>query len=130
MKRVIAAYCFKGKGKKHRVVVITSSTGRWIIPKGQVEDDLRNREVALEEAWEEAGIRGKLKGTMREFVVNRGGRALWKVFPVKIKTMADSWPEKKHRKRRLVRVEEALSLIDNADLRRALRKFAARYTDD
>ena len=126
MKTVIAAYCFKGRGKKHRMVVITSSTGRWIIPKGQVEDDLRNREVALEESWEEAGIRGKLKGAMREFVVDRGGKARWKVFPVKIRSLADSWPEKKRRKRRLVRVEEALSLIDNADLRRAVRKLGEK----
>ena len=47
-------------GDKNKLLLISSSTGNWIIPKGQMEKRLRNRNVAMEEAWEEGGIKGKI----------------------------------------------------------------------
>ncbi len=124
---IVAAYCYKGTGKKHRIVIVTSTTGRWIIPKGQVEEDLTNKEVALNEAWEEAGVKGTISGKSKKFLINRGGRILWKIYPVKISSLADDWPEKKLRKRRLLSPEDAASKFDNPDLAQAVLKLAKKY---
>jgi 8-oxo-dGTP pyrophosphatase MutT (NUDIX family) len=43
------------------VMVITSSTGkRWVIPKGLIEPDMTPQDSAAKEAWEEAGLLGKV----------------------------------------------------------------------
>ena len=126
MDTVVAAYCYEGKGEKHKVAVITSSTGRWIIPKGNVEKGMKNREVALMEVWEEAGIIGIISGKPREFIIDRGGIALWKVYPVKIRRKVDEWPESKHRKRKMVALGEAVRMIDDEDLAAAVKKFGKK----
>jgi 8-oxo-dGTP pyrophosphatase MutT (NUDIX family) len=126
MNTVIAAYCYKGEGKKRKILLITSTTGRWIVPKGQKEKDRKNREVALLEAWEEAGVVGEITGGSKEFYINRGSLALWKFYPIKIIELADRWPEKKIRDRRLVSAEKAELMIDNIDLSNAVSKLAIK----
>ncbi|WP_243663517.1 NUDIX hydrolase [Rhodothermus marinus] len=45
------------------VLLITSRTvGRWILPKGNVKRHQTPIEAALQEAYEEAGIRGRIDG--------------------------------------------------------------------
>ena len=45
------------------VLLITSrETGLWIIPKGWPHKGLSPHAVAVREAYEEAGLRGKIKG--------------------------------------------------------------------
>lgn len=127
MDTIVAAYCYKGKGEKHRIVLVTSTTGRWIIPKGQIEKDLTKKEVALDEAWEEAGIRGKITGKSKDFLIYRGGLILWKIYPVKINSLEDDWPEKKYRKRRLISPSDAARKIDNKDLTKAILKLAKKF---
>ena len=127
MKTVVAAYCWSGKGDNHRIALITSSTGRWIIPKGQVEKGMKNREVALLEVWEEAGIIGIISGKSREFIIDRKGLALWKIYPVKIRRLEEKWPEMNRRQRQLVTPEEAVNIIDDADLAAAVKKVAKKF---
>ncbi len=126
MKTIVAAYCYTGKGEKHRVAIVTSSTGRWIIPKGHVEKGMKNREVALMEVWEESGIIGIISGKPKEFIIDRGDLALWKVYPVKIRRLEEKWPESRSRQRKLVTPEEAVSLIDDEDLSEAVKKLAKK----
>ena len=124
---IVAAYCYKGMGKKHRIVIVTSTTGRWIIPKGQIEEDLTKREVALNEAWEEAGVKGKITGKSKDFSIDHGGLNLWRIYPVKISSLADDWPEKKFRKRRFLTPGDAAGKIDNPDLVKVVLKLAKKY---
>ena len=52
-----AALCLKRRKRKLYVLIITSrQTKRWILPKGWLEEDKTEAEVALMEAWEEAGV--------------------------------------------------------------------------
>ena len=52
-----AALCLKHRKGKLSVLMITSrKTKRWILPKGWLEEDKTEAEVALMEAWEEAGV--------------------------------------------------------------------------
>lgn len=127
MKTVIAAYCFKGKGANHKLVLITSSSGRWLIPKGHHSDDSYNQLLALGEAWEEAGVKGKIVDHPLPLLIDRGGKAKWKIYPVKIHSLAQDWPEKKQRKRRLVKPSEAAKLIDCPGLVLAIAKISKAY---
>ena len=127
---VIAAFCYTGKKEKFRILLITSSTGRWIIPKGQPEKQKKRRIVALEEAWEEGGVIGKISGTGRDIIVKRGSRQLWRFYPVKIKDLADTWPEDSYRERRLVTPDEAAELIDSRGLVRAVLEMSDKIQRD
>ena len=124
---IVAAYCYMGKGEKHKIVIITSTTGRWIMPKGQIEEDLTKKEIALKEAWEEAGVRGEISGKSKDFLIDRGELTLWKIYPVKISSLSDDWPEMKYRKRRLLTPRKAADKIDNPDLAKAVLKLAKKY---
>ncbi|WP_339108829.1 NUDIX domain-containing protein [Thioclava sp. GXIMD4216] len=57
----VAALCTRGRGEKTEVLLITSrGTGRWVTPKGW---PMRGRSLsgaAAQEAWEEAGARGRI----------------------------------------------------------------------
>src|SRR5215831_21055085 len=45
-----------------QVVLVTSSSGnRWVVPKGHIEPDKTAGQIALQEAWEEAGLVGVLR---------------------------------------------------------------------
>ena len=57
----LAALCFR-KGKKGvEILMVTSSAGRWILPKGWPMRGKADGEAAMIEAWEEGGVkRGKV----------------------------------------------------------------------
>ena len=88
------------------LLVTTRGTGRWIIPKGSSEKGLRPHEVARQEAFEEAGVRGQVHrecfGTF-EFVKGAaaGESALCAVdvYPLAVEQELDDWPEKGMRQR-------------------------------
>jgi len=127
---VVAAYCYQGRSVSHKIVIITSSAGRWIIPKGQPVRRIGKKRIALREAWEEAGMKGVVSGKARKFTIKLGRKQRWKIYPVKIKKLHKNWPEKAFRKRRLVSPEEALRVIDNRDLAKAVGSFAKRFQND
>ena len=48
--------------KADKVCLVTSTSGkRWVVPKGNMELGKTAGEVALQEAWEEAGLLGLLQ---------------------------------------------------------------------
>lgn len=59
-----AALCFRyaGNGEEVEILLVTSRTsGRWIIPRGWPMKRKKPHEAAAIEAWEEAGVRGRVK---------------------------------------------------------------------
>lgn len=59
-----AALCFRHKkdGRSFEILVVTSrESGRWVIPKGWPMKRKKPFEAAAIEAWQEAGVRGKVK---------------------------------------------------------------------
>jgi 8-oxo-dGTP pyrophosphatase MutT (NUDIX family) len=50
----------KKKGEVDVMLISSLDTGRWILPKGWPMDALRPAEAAAQEAWEEAGLRGRI----------------------------------------------------------------------
>ena len=49
----------KKKGTVEVLLMSSRDTGRWIIPKGWPMDGMRPSDAAAQEAWEEAGLRGR-----------------------------------------------------------------------
>lgn len=109
------------------IVLVTSRTrGRWIIPKGKVEDSLGTRGSARREAYEEAGVRGKLYlapiGTYVHGVPPEVQHV--EVFLMKVERQLASWPEANERERRWVPIASALGMVDEEELKPILQVAA------
>lgn len=113
--------------KKGLVVLITSrSTGYWIFPKGRTEKGRSDQDVALEEAYEEAGLEGSLEDYYYEFDVVSSRSNKLRLFPMKVKKVKESYPECHERDRVIVSFDEAESLVQK-DLRAVLRRMRNDY---
>jgi 8-oxo-dGTP pyrophosphatase MutT (NUDIX family) len=115
------------KKAKPKVYLITSrEQGHWIIPTGKMEKKLSNRRVATLEAFEEAGILGKLDRNFRAQVLLQSpcGRHERKttVFLLYVKRILKTWPEIGERKRKQVSAKEYLQSVSNEKLKRQLSK--------
>lgn len=131
VKRQYAALPFRTTKTGSEVLLVTSrDSGRWIIPKGWPKKTMTPYRLALLEAYEEAGVRGKIgrdpigeyayvkRFDDRKDVLCRVG-----VYPLQVKEELKSWPEKKERERRWVSPAEAAELVEEPDLSELLRSF-------
>jgi 8-oxo-dGTP pyrophosphatase MutT (NUDIX family) len=88
------------------VLLVTSSAGRWIIPKGDIDEGMPSYQAAEKEAFEEGGVRGQMGdrplGTFQTCKQRDGAsiRADVDVFPLKVVEELDRWPEMGVRQRR------------------------------
>jgi len=128
--RQVAALCVRnGKNGKEVLLVTSLDTGRWIIPKGWPTDGLNFPETALQEAWEEAGVRkGRIKGTLMgrynyRKVQDNGIElpCLVDVYPVEVNSLEDTFPESDQRTRRWVPTKEAANLVREPELQDIIR---------
>lgn len=128
--RQAAAAVFRGEADQRELLLITSrDTGRWIVPKGWIENDEDGPDAALREAWEEAGVIGELvspspAGHYRYLKQRpRRGDALCDVdvYVVNLKEEKKRWPEKSERTRQWFPVTEAISLVDEPGLKDLIR---------
>ncbi len=106
-----------------KIILITSRTnGLWIFPKGNPIKNKTTYETAEQEAFEEAGINGKVdKKHPQSFSYSHRGKEYEVVlFPMKVETILDDWPERKERERKSVSVTKALDLISLDNLRQCL----------
>jgi 8-oxo-dGTP pyrophosphatase MutT (NUDIX family) len=114
-----------------QICVVSSRSGkRWVVPKGCMEPGKSAAEIALQEAWEEAGLVGVLQpepvGTY--FYEKAGFTCHVTVFLMSVTNVADSWPERAIRQRRWLDVSEALRRIDDDGLRELIREAMACKT--
>lgn len=121
----IGAFPFLLKKEKIYIMIITNTSGKsWILPKGQPEDHLNKSQVAELEAYEEAGVTGKIiNSKLREEFKRDDGITLI-IYPLLIKEILDVWPEKDMRERRLVSIKEALNLVTKKEHLKAIKYFS------
>jgi 8-oxo-dGTP pyrophosphatase MutT (NUDIX family) len=108
----------------NRICLITSSSGkRWVIPKGCLEPGKSVRRIALQEAWEEAGLSGILQPhPVGSYLYEKWGETYHvTVFLMEVAEIADDWPERRFRLRRWMRPEKALARIADVGLYNVLR---------
>jgi 8-oxo-dGTP pyrophosphatase MutT (NUDIX family) len=107
-----------------RVCLVTSSSGRrWVIPKGLIDSGKTAAEIALQEAWEEAGLVGVLSPDPvgSYFYEKYGGTCHVAVFLMNVTEISDQWPEQALRERVWLDPRDALQRIDEEGLRAILR---------
>jgi 8-oxo-dGTP pyrophosphatase MutT (NUDIX family) len=110
--------------KAGRVCLVTSSSGkRWVIPKGLIDPGKTAAEMALQEAWEEAGLTGVLRPEpIGSFLYEKyGGTCHVTVFLMNVTDVAEDWPERTLRERVWVSPREAVQRIDDLGLREIIR---------
>jgi 8-oxo-dGTP pyrophosphatase MutT (NUDIX family) len=101
------------------------------VPKGWPWRNLPDHEAAAGEAWEEAGVRGRVEPTcIGDFTYAKRGNStsvLVKVFvfALEVEEVASSWPESAERRRRWFSAAKAAAAVDEAELREILLSFAA-----
>lgn len=128
----VGALCFREDGDDRKVLLVTSrDTGRWIIPKGWPINGKNAAEAALQEAWEEAGVK---KGDVSEQAIGvynydkelKGGLPVpveTHVFPVEVRKLSDAYPEADERKRKWVSPEKAANMVLEPQLQEILRNL-------
>jgi 8-oxo-dGTP pyrophosphatase MutT (NUDIX family) len=100
------------------VCLVTSrGTGQWGFPKGNIDVGETSRSAALQETWEEAGVRGELVAEVQGYAYAKSGRVhSVTMYLLRVSEVADDWPERNQRRRRWVDVGEARRWIDRAEL--------------
>jgi len=113
------------------IMLITSlGTGRWVLPKGTLTPGETSRAAAKREALEEAGIGGLLDtrplgSYTYEKQVASGALQVYSVavYPMKVETQRDHWPEQGLRRIKWFSVANAAIAVNEDDLRDLIAGF-------
>lgn len=119
-----AALPYRVQDGELSVLLITSrETHRWVIPKGWPEKDMLPHEVAAHEAYEEAGLKGRIASLpfatfeyLKRLENKKRKRCTVLVFPLEVQVELDTWPEMHERKRQWMSPAEAASRVAEAGL--------------
>ncbi len=122
---------------KTKVLLIQSSRRNgWVLPKGGWEEDESTAATAaLREAWEEAGIKGKVEKDLGHIPDTRPTSALTKnapkasyqFFEVTVTEEAAKWPESDKRDRRWFTFTQAAHILrDRPELTEALKRSSIK----
>jgi 8-oxo-dGTP pyrophosphatase MutT (NUDIX family) len=115
-----------------RVCLVTSSSGRrWVVPKGCLEPGLTAGELALQEAWEEAGLVGVLQPEpIGSYFYEKYGNVYHvTVFVMNVTEEAAVWPEQGLRQRAWLRPDRAVARIEERGLRELIRGVTAEQAE-
>jgi 8-oxo-dGTP pyrophosphatase MutT (NUDIX family) len=107
-----------------RICLISSRGGRrWIIPKGCLEPGKTSGEIALQEAWEEAGLAGVLlPEPVGSYLYEKAGFVCHvTVFVMEVTEVTQEWPEREWRQRVWLPHGQAVNRIEEPGLREILR---------
>lgn len=134
MRTQFGALCYRVVKNKTQVLLITSRrTKRWVIPKGWPMQGKTPGESALQEAWEEAGVKGKINGPClglfsyeKRLPCTDTLPCAVMVYPVKVTMLVDRFPECAQRKRKWMSLKKAADKIKEPELAHMIRRFEAK----
>jgi 8-oxo-dGTP pyrophosphatase MutT (NUDIX family) len=134
MRTQFGALCYRIVKDRPQVLLITSrGSGRWIIPKGWPLHGATPAEAAAAEAWEEAGAKGRiidqcigLYSYLKEMDEGADLPCAVLVYPMRVKTLADDFPEARQRRRRWFSLKKAAARVEEPELQQMLRGFEPR----
>ena len=135
--RQVAALCWRHSPKRNsqlEVLLITSlNSKRWIVPKGWPEAELSASENAAREAFEEAGVMGKISpepiGSYHYLKEKKDGGGIpcsVEVFALEVTKQVDDWPEKDARELAWMPVQHAMMQVSEPGVRQILKDFRKR----
>lgn len=126
----VAALCHRDEHGGREFLLITSKdTKRWIIPKGWPVRGLKSNEAALQEAWEEAGVKtgqasNRAVGT---YTYQKRQPSGWSfpvetlIYSVVVAKMSEDYPEANERTRTWVSAKNASKMVNEPELQQIFR---------
>jgi 8-oxo-dGTP pyrophosphatase MutT (NUDIX family) len=103
---------------RRQVLLVKTRSGRWIPPKGWPMAGVPDHIAAAREAFEEGGVDGKISpAPVGEITYRKRLKSGRKVvcsaivFPLQVKRIARSWPEKNRRRRKWVDLDDAVRSV-------------------
>lgn len=116
-KEAIEVCLIRNKGRK-----------KWKIPKGFVDPGETSQQAALKEAWEEAGLKGRLVGdAIGSYEYDKWGLDLTvAVYLMEVSGVEDEWEESRFRERRWSPVDTAFGMLKKHPIRPLLDIAATR----
>jgi 8-oxo-dGTP pyrophosphatase MutT (NUDIX family) len=131
-----AALCYRLQKKKAapEILVVTSrDTGRWIIPKGWPMEGKKAHAVAEQEAFEEAGVRGKADKEpfgyyeyQKKLASGVNTLCRVQVHLLEVSEMAKNFKEKAVRQLEWVSPEEAALRVNEPELKDLILTFGQK----
>lgn len=126
------AICWRKAGGRLDVLLITSrETGRWVIPKGWPVKGRGAAGSAEREAWEEAGVEGKVsKNCLGLFSYQKVMEqeqcipCVVAIYGLHVEKLSRRYPEQSQRQRKWFAAGEAASLVAEPELRALLLALA------
>ncbi|GJD60464.1 hypothetical protein MPEAHAMD_0602 [Methylobacterium frigidaeris] len=122
-----------GPGGALQVMLITSrETRRWVVPKGWPMKGLKNYEAAAREAYEEAGLIGRVgRRALGSYFYHKRLKSRdavlcqVQVFRLEVRKQLKTWPEQNERECRWFSVPEAAEAVTEAGLAALIRAAGA-----
>lgn len=116
-----------------QVMLITSrETRRWVAPKGWPMKGLKNYEAAAREAYEEAGLIGRVgRRALGSYFYNKRLKSRdtvlcqVQVFRLEVRKQLKTWPEQEERECRWFSVQDAAEAVTEAGLAALIRAVGA-----
>lgn len=125
-KRIAVIPVVKKRNSCQIYLITSRDRQKWIIPTGKQEKHLSDRQVAELEAYEEAGVKGKLDTSflMTLHVASPSGRKKRKthLYLIEVEKQLKDWPEKHQRRRKLVDVKKLDQFVCDKKLGKTIRQ--------
>ena len=126
-----AALCLRDMPAGPEVLLVQSlRQGRWILPKGWPMKNRSLAEAAATEAWQEAGVRGRLHpdpvGAFTYTKLRKSGLPVQcrpQVYRIDVETLADTYPEAGRRTRAWFTLPAAIEAVQNPEIKDLLRQL-------
>ncbi|MGH1394002.1 MAG: NUDIX hydrolase [Trichormus sp.] len=110
-------------GRVEILLVTTRDRQRWVMPKGGIVKGMTPPSSAAKEAWEEAGVIGRVEANkLGSYKYRKGGKTYQvKMYLLPVDVVSSNYPEASTRYRRWLDVKQAMKLIKKASLKRLLK---------
>lgn len=126
-----AALCYRQTKSGTEVLLITGRrTGKWKLPKGWPMKGRMPAKTAAQEAWEEAGVKGRpIDYCLGHYFYSKRTSTgitlpcMALIYPVQVETLKKSWPEVGQRRRKWFSPKKAARKLNSPELARALLNF-------
>ncbi|MGA0597661.1 NUDIX hydrolase [Enterovirga sp. CN4-39] len=125
------------EGSLEILLATSRETKRWIIPKGWPMKGKSPHKTAEREAFEEAGLKGKIQqraiGSYRYEKKLKDGafvECVVEVFPMKVSEQRRRWPEHAQRETKWLAPGEAAAAVHEPELAALIAKFEATFGAD
>ena len=130
----VLPYRFSQDAALEILLVTTRGTRRWIVPKGWPIKGLSPVKSAAREAFEEAGVTGRIGAkpigvfAYDKLLDEAGGTTACevKLYPLLVKRQSHVWPESHQRTTQWVEPSKAIAMIKEAGLKKIVATFAKR----